>query len=149
MRDFDRPLDETGTADSEAIGEAMAAAGYVPDMTLCSGAVRCRQTLAGVAAKSDTGKVIFSDQLYITDAAGYLDMIREQNGADSLLVIGHNPMTEDLALALAGSGDEAARSVLNMGFPTAGLAVVHFDGGLAAVAPGKGRLDAFISPGEL
>lgn len=149
MRDFDRPLDETGAADSEAIGDAMAHAGYVPDLTLCSGAARCRQTLAGVAAKSDTGKVIFSDQLYITDAAGYLDMIREQNGADSLLVIGHNPMTEDLALAVAGSGDEAARAVLNMGFPTAGLAVVHFEGGLASAAPGKGRLDAFISPGEL
>lgn len=148
MRDFDRPLDDTGNSDSEAIGNAMAAADYVPDMTLCSGAARARQTLAGIAGRTDTGKVVFSDQLYITDAAGYLDMIREQNGADALLVIGHNPMMEDLALALSGSGDDAARASLNTGFPTAGLAVISFDGGLAAAAPGKGRLEAFILPGE-
>ncbi len=149
MRDFDRPLDETGAADAESMGEAMAKAGYVPELTLCSGAQRCRQTLAGVAAKTDIGKVTYSDQLYITDASGYLDMIREQSSVDTLLVIGHNPMTEDLAIALAGSGDEKARNELNMGFPTAGLAIVHFEGSLSQAAPGKGRLDVFISPGEV
>lgn len=149
VRDFDRPLDDSGNADSEAIGEAMANAGYVPDITLCSGAVRARQTLAGVAAKADTGKIKFSDQLYITDAGGYLEMIKENASADSLLVIGHNPMMEDLALAMAGCGDDHARAALNAGFPTAGLVVLHFDGKLSSAAPGKGRLDAFLTPNEL
>lgn len=146
MRDFDRPLDETGNADSETIGEAMAFSGYIPELTLCSGAARARQTLSGVLAKADAGKITFVDQLYITDAAGYLDMIRDHSEVNSLLVIGHNPMMEDLALALTGEGDEAARSELNAGFPTAGLAVIEFPSSFAAAAPGKGRLEAFVTP---
>ncbi|MCO5065907.1 MAG: histidine phosphatase family protein [Rhizobiaceae bacterium] len=148
VRDFDRPLDETGHRDSEEMGEVMAVNGYVPDLTLCSGALRARQTLAGIAARSDTGKVIFSDVLYMTDAAGYLDLIREHGNASALLIIGHNPMMEDLALAVSGDGDEAAKASLNAGFSTAGLAVISFENGLDKAAPGKGRLDAYIMPGD-
>jgi len=148
VRDFDRPLDETGQHDSEEMGQVMALNGYVPDLTLCSGALRARQTLAGIAAKADTGKVVFSDTLYMTDAAGYLDLIRGQANASSLLVIGHNPMMEDLALAISGEGDERARSALNAGFSTAGLAVITFQGRLTDAAPGEGRLEAYITPAD-
>lgn len=148
MRDFDRPLDDTGHHDSEEIGEVMALNGYVPDLTLCSGALRARQTLAGIAARTDTGKVVFSEKLYMTDAAGYLELIREQGNASSLLVIGHNPMMEDLAIAVSGDGDEMARSALNAGFSTAGLAVISFEGSLAEAALGKGRLEAYVTPGD-
>ena len=60
MRDFDRPLDAVGHADAEAIGAAMRAAGYMPDMTLCSNARRARETLEGLAGHTDTGRVGFS-----------------------------------------------------------------------------------------
>jgi phosphohistidine phosphatase len=148
VRDFDRPLDETGHRDSEEIGHIMALNSYIPDLTLCSGALRARQTLSGIAGKTDTGRVVFSDVLYMTDAAGYLDLIREQTNISSLLVIGHNPMMEDLALAVSGDGDDSARASLNLGFSTAGLAVISFDGGLGQAEPGKGRLEAYITPGD-
>jgi phosphohistidine phosphatase len=146
VRDFDRPLDDSGQADAEEIGAKMTELGYVPDLTLCSGALRARQTLEGVAAMADTGRVHFDDTLYITDAAGYLDIIREHCMADSIMIIGHNPMMEDLAMAVSGSGDEEAKSTLNAGFPTSGLAVVRFDTGLCAAAPGAGHLEAFHAP---
>lgn len=148
VRDFDRPLDETGKSDAEGTGLAMNELGFIPDLTLCSGALRARQTLEGVAAKADTGRVLFDDTLYITDAAGYLDIIRDNCSAESILVIGHNPMMEDLALAVSGDGDDMARSTLNHGFPTSGLAVIRFDGGLCDAAPGKGYLETFHTPGE-
>ncbi|MGC4025643.1 MAG: histidine phosphatase family protein [Mesorhizobium sp.] len=148
VRDFDRPLDETGLRDCEEMGQLMALNGYIPDLTLCSGALRARQTLAGIAAKTDTGKVIFSDTLYMTDAAGYLELIREQVNASSLLIIGHNPMMEDLALAISGEGDEQANAALNFGFSTAGLAVISFQERLADAALGKGRLEAYVTPGD-
>lgn len=148
VRDFDRPLDESGQADAEEMGEKMGDLGYVPDITLCSGALRARQTLEGVAAKADTGRVRYDDTLYITDAAGYLEIIRENCSADSILIIGHNPMIEDLAMAIAGDGDDEARSTLNSGFPTSGLAVVRFDAGLCGAAPGQGFLEAFHTPSE-
>jgi phosphohistidine phosphatase len=149
MRDFDRPLDASGIADAEATGVAMRACGYVPDLTLCSNARRARETLEGIAGQTDTGRVAFFDALYSEDAAGYLSIIRGNGGAGSLLVIGHNPMMEDLAMAMAGTGDENARATLNSGFPTSGLAVLRFAGSLADAAPGGGHLEGFLTPADL
>ncbi len=148
VRDFDRPLDETGKNDAEIIGDTMNLNGYVPDLTVCSGALRARQTFEGVAAKADTGRVVFDDNLYITDAAGYLDIIKANCAADSILIIGHNPMIEDLAMAVSGQGDDMAKSTLNRGFPTSGLAVIRFDEGLCGAAPTKGFLESFHAPND-
>ena len=145
-RDFDRALDPSGIADAEAIGTAMRANGYVPDLTLCSGALRARETLGGIASHTDTGRVLYFDKLYSEDAAGYLQIIRDNGGYGSLLVIGHNPMMEDLAMAVSGDGDPSAHETLEHGFPTSGLAVIRFDDGLANAAPGKGYLEAFLIP---
>ena len=149
MRDFDRPLDASGRADAEMMGAAMRSRCYVPDQTICSNAKRAKETLEGLAGQTDTGRVLFFDTLYSEDAAGYLRLIRDNGGSGSLLVIGHNPMTEDLAMAVSGSGDETARATLNHGFPTTGLAVVRFDGDLAKAAQGAGHLEAFLTPADL
>ncbi|TIX97732.1 MAG: histidine phosphatase family protein [Mesorhizobium sp.] len=137
VRDFDRPLDASGIADAEAIGAAMRSRNYVPDLTLCSNAKRARQTLEGLAGQTDTGRVLFFDTLYSEDAAGYLGIIRD------------NPMTEDLAMAVSGDGEEAARGIMNRGFPTSGLAVVRFPGSLAHAEQGSGYLEAFLTPADL
>jgi len=149
MRDFDRPLDDGGKADAEAVGIAMRACGYVPDLTLCSNATRARQTLEGIAGHADTGRVLFFDTLYMEDAAGYLDIIRNHGDKGSVLVIGHNPMMEDLATAVAGDGDDEAQAAMVGGMPTSGLAVIRFDDSLSVAAPGKGYLEAFFTPADL
>lgn len=146
MRDFDRPLDPSGTDEAASTGAVMRACGYQPDLTLCSNARRARQTLEGVAGGVDTGRVVFLDTLYTEDAAFYLDAIREHGYQGSVLVIGHNPMMEDLAVAISGEGETGALGTLNHGFPTAGLAVLRFEGSLAEAAPGKGYLEAFLTP---
>jgi len=148
MRDFDRPLDSTGNADAEMVGNTMRDRHYIPEITICSNAARARQTLEGIAGAADTGRVVFMDKLYSEDSAGYLEIIQRHGTHDSILIIGHNPMMEDLALAVAGSGDEAALSMLHLGFPTSGLAVIEFAGGLTNAAPGKGHLSAFLTPAE-
>lgn len=149
MRDFDRPLDATGIADAEATGAAMRANGYVPELTLCSNARRARETLEGIAGTADTGRVIFTDALYSADAAGYLDNIREHGRHNSILVIGHNPMMEDLAMAVTGDGEENALHTLQTGFPTSGLAIISFAGGLSDAQLGQGFLEAFLTPSDL
>jgi len=145
MLDFDRPLDASGRADADAIGIAMRAGGYVPDITLCSNAKRARETLEGVAGQADTGRVLFFDKLYSEDAAGYLSLIQQNGAAGSMLVIGHNPMMEDLAMAVSGQGEHNALATLNSGFPTSGLAVIRFSGSLTEAAPGIGYLEAFAT----
>lgn len=147
-RDFDRKLEKSGKADAFAIAATMAINGWFPQTVLCSSAVRTRETLQEAIPPLGitVDKAIFSDALFTTDAAGYLDAIRACGDAKSVLVIGHNPMIEDLALALAGSGSADSLAALAGGFPTAGLAVLHFDGHLSQAEPGAGRLDAFITP---
>lgn len=148
MRDFDRPLDKAGHADAEALGARMREHAYVPDITLCSGAVRARETLHGIAGQADTGRVLYCDRLYSEDAAGYLALIQENAASGSILVIGHNPMMEDLASALSGDGEGAAKAVLASGFPTSGLAVISFSGSLKKAALGAGHLEAFLTPAD-
>lgn len=149
MRDFDRPLDTSGEHDAEAAGIAMRANGYIPDLVICSSARRARQTLDGVVKNLETGRVMFTDGLYSTDAAGYVDIIRYAPAAGSILLIGHNPMTEDVAIALSGDGQEDARAAMVAGFPTSALAVIRFSGSLAEAAPGKGYLETFLTPAGL
>jgi phosphohistidine phosphatase len=148
MRDFDRPLEPNGRTDADSIGAAMKARSYAPELVLCSSAKRARETLDWVARHTGNGRVVYSDSLYSTDAAGYVDFIRVTADADTVLLVGHNPMMEDVAEALSGDGDPHARSALHGGFPTSALAVIRFAGKLSEVAPGKGYLEAFITPAE-
>ena len=148
MRDFDRPLEPSGVADAEALGQAMSRRGLVPGLTLCSGAARARQTLAALASHADTGRVLYLDQLYHADANGYLKTIRAHSGQGALLVVGHNPMMEDLALALPERRESEAYAALQAGFPTCGLAVIDFATALASASLGMGALRDFLVPGD-
>ena len=91
----------------------------------------------------------YLDALYSADAAGYLDIIRMAGDVESVLVVGHNPMMEDLTTALSRDGDGDAMAAVARGFPTCGLAVIRFSTPLAAIAPENGCLEDFISPAEL
>jgi phosphohistidine phosphatase len=146
MRDFDRPLDATGWADAEATGVAMRERNLAPDLVLCSSARRAKETLEAVSRHLPTERVVFSDGLYATDAAGYLELIQRAHDVTSVLVVGHNPMMEDLGFALSGDGEPTARDMLASGFPASGLAVIRFGGSLAGAEPGKGFLEAFLVP---
>ena len=148
MRDRDRPLAAIGHDQSVEVGKRMAEAGYRPDLTLCSPAVRTRQTLDGVLAALPLPAVEIDESLYGDDATAYLLAIRARNGGGSLMLVGHNPMIEDVACALAGAGDPAALRRLQGGVPVAALALIAFDGGFAAAKPGSGRLLAFLTPGD-
>ncbi|MEQ1952436.1 histidine phosphatase family protein [Mesorhizobium sp. CN2-181] len=148
MRDFDRPLDAAGVRDAEKIGSIMRGRAYVPDLTLCSTALRARQTLEGVAGHADIGRAVFIEALYSEDAAGYLSIVHKQGGHGSLLIIGHNPMMEDLAIAVAGAGEAPALHLLRSGFPTSGLAVIGFQAPLSEARPGQGHVEAFVTPAD-
>lgn len=148
MGDRDRPLNDRGRRDARAIGAAMLARSYRPALIFCSPALRARETLDGVAFSLDARNVIFSDALYATDAAGYLAVIRGAGDAESVLLVGHNPMMEDIGTALAAGGDAEALHMLAGGFPTAGLAVIRFETSLSEAAPGRGHLEAFLTPAD-
>lgn len=142
-RDYDRALTREGHAEAAEMGRVMLAAGYLPTRVVCSPARRALETWQGVAdaMRRNASEALLSDTLYAADAGGYLTVLRHNAGGGALLLVGHNPMIEDLAVALSASGDIAARSALAQGFPTAGLAAFSFE-----TDPADARLEAFLTP---
>lgn len=148
IRDFDRPLTASGEADARDLGARMREDGHRPAVVLCSAARRARETWACVMQGFGDGVAAaeIADRLYDADAAGYLAIITAAGPATPVLVVGHNPIMEDLATALSGVGDSTALRAIGSGFPTCGLAVIDFAQPLAGIEPGTGDLRDFIVP---
>ena len=151
MRDFDRPLAPRGIADAQKIGAVMRAAGYRPDSVICSAARRTRETWQHIAPQLDVPEqnIRFSNDLYEAGGAEYLEAARSAGDAGSVLLIGHNPMIEDMASALSAGGSDGALRRLAKGFPTSGLAVINFEGPLKDVSLAAGHLEAILRPSNL
>jgi phosphohistidine phosphatase len=65
----------------------------------------------------------------------------------SVMLIGHNPGLEQLALALASAGDELEQ--LAAKFPTAALATLAVANSWSRLAPGDATLEAYVVPKQL
>lgn len=147
MRDFDRAIDDRGRGEAAWLAMVMRVNGYEPAVIVCSTARRCAETLdvvlASVPAKA---AVIRSETLYTGGHEAYLDMIIAQVDAPSILVVGHNPMIEDTAMALVDQNHSALSEALGGGFPTAGLLIVDVNVDTSAMKIGKGRFVALLSP---
>lgn len=152
LEDFDRPLADRGERAAKIMGRYMADNGLVPELVLCSPARRTRQTWDIAAAELPQTDIRFIDTLYdFGSGDALLTTIRAEGGtARRLLLVTHNPATQNLALALATAGDKTLRRQMMEKYPTAGLAVISMAGeGWAATAEGEGHLDAFIRPRDL
>ncbi len=70
--------------------------------------------------------------------------------SESVVIVGHNPGLQALALELVGGGEMAARTRLATKFPTGGLAVFDFPvEHWADIGAGMGKLDRFVVPRDL
>jgi phosphohistidine phosphatase len=152
-RDQDRRLDDRGRKDAAEIGGWIARHPPVPDAVLVSPAIRAHQTweIALMAMKdlAPQPRVELLPELYGADPSQLLQTIRAASATDSqrLMVVGHNPGMHELALALAGSGNDAGRRALSDNLPTSGLAIFDFEvDDWADVAFRRGRLVLFVSP---
>jgi len=149
-RDFDRPLNARGRKAARAMGREMRRLGLGFDLVLASPAVRVTETLTEVAqgygAAVDTR---FDESIYLAPVDVLLALVR---GADDkgtrLLLVGHNPGMEQLALLLAGAGP--LRDEIAAKYPTGALAEIGFEvPHWRDVAPGSGLLARFVRPREL
>jgi phosphohistidine phosphatase len=156
-RDQDRRLDDRGRKDATTIGGWIATHPPFPDTVLVSTAVRAHQTweMAWAAMKNAVPppQVELLPELYGADPSQLLQSIRAASAQNPkhdpkrLLLIGHNPGMHELALALAGSGDDAGRQALADNLPTSGLAILDFAvNDWADVSFRRGRLVLFVSP---
>lgn len=151
QKDFDRTLDTDGIEAAQMLGQELKRSGFKPQVVICSPAIRARQTLEYVGLQPPFIQEE-SEKLYSGGPDAYLMAIRmaglEHEGAEFVMLVGHNPMMEEVATALAGRGSPLVHPTFVSGFPTAGLAIIEFGGPLAEVRPGTGTLKEFFSPSE-
>lgn len=152
VADKKRPLAARGAKAAPLIGEYMAREGLIPDLALVSTARRTQETWALVRKKLP-GRVEARDldALYEASTTKILEVLAGiEPGCRYVLIIGHNPGIEQLALLLAGAEDTDERRKLAEKFPTAGLAVIDFDAtDWREIGKGSGRLERFVTPRSL
>jgi phosphohistidine phosphatase len=126
--DIDRPLSPRGKRDCKAVREVIAA--LKPELVLCSSALRTRETLERIKAALPSERTdAIEARLYLASAARLLARLKQVDDAvDSVLLIGHNPGLQRLALLLAGRGDAPVLTRLAAKFPTAAIARLAFSG---------------------
>jgi phosphohistidine phosphatase len=159
MADHDRPLGRRGIRDAPVMGRWLREADCVPDRVLCSTARRARETWqlaqTGLAAAPPA---TFDRGIYEGDATELLAFIRQAPASTgNLLLVGHNPAIEELALMLAANtpsaggspGPAGALERMRSKFPTAAIAVLEPAETWHDLSPGQARLTAFVTPRDL
>lgn len=145
QRDFDRPLEPVGIEDAKRLGAKLREKGWLPDRIVSSSSVRTRQTVDALALGGLTPSYL--DTLYEATPVQTLEIIRAQDSDSDLMVVGHNPVMEDLATALVN--DASHHPELHAGFPTCGLAVIAFNEPLDQIEPATGALELFLRPSDM
>jgi phosphohistidine phosphatase len=151
-RDFDRPLNRRGRKAARAMGKAMREQGIAFDQIVASPAARVVGTLEDLA-EGYGGPIdpVFDQRVYLATAATLLKLVQGANDtAERLLVVGHNPGMEALALMLTRDDDNGLRGKMLTKYPTAALAEIALPvDRWRDVDLGKGQLARFIRPRDL
>ncbi|MEU1460843.1 histidine phosphatase family protein [Streptomyces sp. NPDC005727] len=149
VADHRRPLAPRGLRDAPAAGRALAEADCLPDLALCSTALRARRTWELASAQWGTPPPVRHDpRLYGAAVPDLLEAVRETpREVETLLLVGHNPGLEELVLALAGDGLDDTLERVRAKFPTSAIAVLAWRGtGWPALAPGAALLTSYTVP---
>ena len=129
--DHDRELTARGHRDAQQAGAWLHEEGLLPDLVICSTAVRTRQTWdAAVEGGAQTEFLEYRKSVYQGGPTALVEAVREDAGdMSTVLVIGHNPTMAEVASRLTdGQGSTLAHEALAKGFATSGLAVLRYAG---------------------
>lgn len=146
--DHERPLAARGVKDAPQTGAWLVTGGRVPDLVLCSTASRTRQTYRLVAAAFGTQpEVSFLDAIYDASAGELLEFVRAApDVARTVLLVGHCPGVQRLALALADDTRPDLVSRLHDGYPTNTATVLQTRAAWSELDPGGASVIDLASP---
>lgn len=151
QRDFDRPLNPRGRRAARTVGQEMKALGLRFDKVLASPAIRVIETLEEVAQTYGPLDPQFEPRIYLAPTSTLLELVQSMNDStDRLLLVGHNPGLESLALLLTQPDGSALRDEVEVKYPTATIAEISLPVELwKEVQEGIGTLARFIRPRDL
>lgn len=127
--DIDRPLAPRGRRAAAVMGVYIRDENIVPDLVLCSGARRARETWEIVAHQLKRVPAVEHEAaLYMATPDQLLRRLKKvPDAVGSVLIVGHEGGVDALARRLAGGGAAPLRRRLAEKFPTAALAVLAVD----------------------
>ena len=143
LTDHERPLNPRGLKTAPLMGALLKSNKLVPDIILSSTALRAVESARLVANSAEFNKKIPAvASLYPGDPISYIETLKTQTSAQSIMVIGHNPGLEDLVYTLTGHKHD---------LPTAALAHVQLPiGHWSQLTPKtKGTLVDIFRPKEI
>ena len=146
--DIDRPLTSRGRRDAIKIGVFLAEHRLFPDFILCSTSRRTVETLAQIKPFLPDGVEIEMDRAVYSagQGSGLIALLKSATIDDAhVMIIGHNPTMQQLALSLASPTDPGYERI-EQKYPTAGLTHIEFDIDDWHKLSGRGRLKHFITP---
>ena len=150
LADLDRPLAPRGKRASRRIAKYMRRKRIRPALVLCSTSLRTRQTLEAIEPSLDQGcSVELVPELYAASERELLERLQAvPESVGSLMLIGHNPSLQQLALLLASRGADLPK--LGEKFPTGALATLAVDSeSWAGLRPGDAELVDYVIPRDL
>ncbi len=102
QHDHERPLNKRGKKEAPKVGKYLKEKDLLPDLVLSSTARRAHDTAQAIVDESGfSGQIDLYQDLYLSDTACYLDILRRlPDSADRVLVVGHNPDLEQLLTLL-------------------------------------------------
>jgi phosphohistidine phosphatase len=155
--DFDRLLAPRGRRDAEALGRMLAHRGTgpnvgadpLPQVAFVSPAARTTATADLVlAGMTPPPKRVSPADLYGADPEDVLRHLRTlDDEVHSVMVVGHNPTAQALALGLLDRHDKARDKVVRRGFPTCAVGIYRLE--IARWADVEGQcavLSALLTP---
>ena len=145
LSDHDRPLAGRGRRAAKAIGAYLREHDIEPDLVLCSSALRARETLERL--ELGAAAVQIEPELYAAGASALLARLRRvPDAVGSVMLVGHNPGLQDLALDLARPAPDVDE--LRVKYPTAALLTLILED-WEALARGTADLAGFVRPRDL
>ncbi|MEX1034860.1 MAG: histidine phosphatase family protein [Sneathiella sp.] len=147
--DIDRPLTSRGRRGALKIGSFMADNGIFPDLILCSPSRRTRETLSQINPFLPDGtEVQIEKSIYSAGHGDGLICYLKSSAIEEahVMIIGHNPTMQQMALNLATPSAENGYSRIEAKYPTAALTQIKFEIDDWSQLKGRGELLHFVTP---
>jgi phosphohistidine phosphatase len=154
LPDHDRPLNKRGRKAASAMRRLFRSEGINPDLICASSAARTMQTLEALQPWNEQPEVKIEQALYLATAPQILERLHAiPDSTQAVLVIGHNPGLQELAVLLVGRDEHLTEDALPRrladSFPTGALAEFSLDCSWSRIGRGSGRLTRLVTPREL
>ena len=146
LADEERPLAPRGRKAAKRMAKELRRREIRPKLVLCSSSRRTQETLELIGSSLGDPTIEVVEGLYGAGSDGLLARVRAvSDSVDSVLVIGHNPGLQDLALRLAPGSERLVEK-----FPTGALAAFELDAeSWRDLTQTEARLAAYVVPREL